>query len=89
LASRSRKIRRVAVADQHRLLEQLLLDVLGQSAHTSMTAPGGTYMDVAANRDANSLARQAADESARSFTCDKDKVRIVGARGHAVELAGH
>ncbi len=54
-----------------------------------MTAPGGTYMDVAANRDANSLARQAADESARSFTCDKDKVRIVGARGHAVELAGH
>jgi hypothetical protein len=31
----------------------------------------------------------APDESARSFTCDKDKVRIMGTRGHAVELAGH
>jgi len=46
------------------------------------------YVDVAANPDANTLARQAADESARDFACDKDKVRIVGQRGRAVELAG-
>ena len=46
------------------------------------------YVDVAANPDANTLARQAADESARDFSCDKDKVRIVGQRGRAIELAG-
>ena len=46
------------------------------------------YVDVAANRQANSLARRAADESARSFDCHKDEVRIMGQRGRAVELAG-
>jgi len=46
------------------------------------------YVDVKANREPNVLARQAADESARSFDCAQDKVRIVGERGRAIELAG-
>jgi len=46
------------------------------------------YVDVAANPQANTLARQAADEIARDFACDKDKVRVVGQRGRAIELAG-
>jgi hypothetical protein len=46
------------------------------------------YVDVKANRDPNLLARSAADEIARSFDCAKDKVRIVGERGRAIELAG-
>jgi hypothetical protein len=46
------------------------------------------YVDVQANPDANELARKAADEFARHFNCDKDKVKIVGNSGRAVELAG-
>ena len=45
------------------------------------------YVDVAANPNANELARRAADELARDFQCDKDEVRIVGVSGRAVELA--
>jgi hypothetical protein len=45
------------------------------------------YVDVAANPDANVLARQAADQYARGFTCEKDRVRIVGTRGRAIALA--
>jgi len=45
------------------------------------------YVDAIANPNANELARKAADESARSFTCGKDEVKIIGARGRAVELA--
>jgi hypothetical protein len=45
------------------------------------------YVDVQANPDANELARKAADETARHFNCDKDKVKIVGNSGRAVELA--
>jgi len=45
------------------------------------------YVDVKANRAPNALARQAADEIARSFDCAKDKVRVLGARGRAIELA--
>jgi hypothetical protein len=52
--------------------------------------PGGVchvaYVDVKANANANELARKAAD-SARSFNCDKDKVRIEGTPGRATELA--
>ena len=44
------------------------------------------YVDVQANPDANELARKAADEIARSFKCDKDKVKTVGNSGRAVEL---
>jgi hypothetical protein len=45
------------------------------------------YVDVAANPDANELARKAADEIARDFKCGKDEVKIVGSSGRAVELA--
>jgi hypothetical protein len=44
------------------------------------------YVDVQANLDANELARKAADEIARNFKCDKDKVKTVGNSGRAVEL---
>jgi hypothetical protein len=44
------------------------------------------YVDVAANPNANDLARKAADEIARDFRCGKDAVKIVGASGRAVEL---
>jgi hypothetical protein len=46
------------------------------------------YVDVRANPDANALARQAADQHAKNFRCGEDKVRIVGNRGRALELAG-
>ena len=45
------------------------------------------YVDVAANPNANELARKAADKIARGFTCSKDTVKIIGASGRAVELA--
>jgi hypothetical protein len=45
------------------------------------------YIDVAANSDANTIARKAADDIARGFTCSKDAVMTVGASGRAVELA--
>ena len=45
------------------------------------------YVDVAANPNANELVRKAADEIARTFTCGKDEVKVVGASGRAVELA--
>ncbi|MBR0780799.1 hypothetical protein [Bradyrhizobium iriomotense] len=45
------------------------------------------YVDAIANPNANELARKAADDFARSFTCGKDEVTIVGTRGRAVELA--
>ncbi|MBB4368615.1 hypothetical protein GGD63_001394 [Bradyrhizobium sp. cir1] len=45
------------------------------------------YVDAVANPNANELARRAAEDDARSFTCGKDEVKIVGTRGRAVELA--
>jgi hypothetical protein len=45
------------------------------------------YVDVEANPNANELARKAADETARSFNCSKDAVKVIGASGRAVELA--
>ena len=45
------------------------------------------YVDVRANPNPNELARQAADETPRDFKCGKDPIRIMGARGRAVELA--
>ena len=44
------------------------------------------YIDVKANPNANEIARQAA-EKARGFNCAKDKVRVEGSSGRAVELA--
>jgi len=45
------------------------------------------YVDAVANPTANELARKAADDFARGFTCGKDEVKIIGAGGRAVELA--
>jgi hypothetical protein len=45
------------------------------------------YIDGQANRNANELARQAADEFARDFKCGKDEVKAVGEKGAAVSLA--
>lgn len=45
------------------------------------------YVDAAANPNANELARQAADDSARGFVCDKDQVKVAGVKGRAIELA--
>lgn len=45
------------------------------------------YVDAVANPAANELARKAADDFARGFTCGKDEVKIIGAGGRAVELA--
>jgi len=45
------------------------------------------YIDGPANRNANELARQAADEFARDFKCGKDEVKVVGEKGAAVSLA--
>ena len=45
------------------------------------------YIDGQANRNANELARQAADEFARDFKCGKDEVKVFGEKGAAVNLA--
>jgi len=47
------------------------------------------YIDGQANRNANELARQAADEFARDFKCGKDEVKVIGEKGTAVSLAKH
>jgi hypothetical protein len=44
-------------------------------------------IDVAANPDANAIARQAADDIARGFACGTDKVKVVGSPGRATALA--
>lgn len=45
------------------------------------------YVDVAANPDANEVARRAADDWAAGFDCRKDAIRIGGQRGRAIDLA--
>jgi hypothetical protein len=45
------------------------------------------YIDGQANRNANELARQTADEFARNFKCGKDEVKVIGERGRAVDMA--
>lgn len=53
--------------------------------------PGGVchvaYVDVAANPNADELARKAADETARKFDCARDKLVVEGKPGRATELA--
>lgn len=44
------------------------------------------YVDVAANPNANELARQAADEFARDFKCGADKVKTIGQSGRTTLL---
>jgi hypothetical protein len=55
------------------------------------TPPGAVchvaYIDVAANPDANALARQVADERAAGFDCKNDKIVLVGKPGRASALA--
>jgi hypothetical protein len=46
------------------------------------------YVDAIANANTNELARKAADDFARGFRCGKDEVKVIGASGRAVELAG-
>jgi hypothetical protein len=36
------------------------------------------YIDARANPDASELARHIADENARTFQCDKDKLTVLG-----------
>jgi hypothetical protein len=43
-------------------------------------------VDLKANKDAAALARKAADDSARSFKCDSDKLISVGERGRTTEM---
>jgi hypothetical protein len=45
------------------------------------------YVDVAANPDANTLARTAADQIARDFKCGTDEPKLIGASGRATALA--
>jgi hypothetical protein len=45
------------------------------------------YIDGQANRNANELARRAADELARDFKCGKDEIKVVGEKGTAAGLA--
>jgi len=45
------------------------------------------YIDAQANPNPNELARKAADELARSFTCGKDEVKVIGETGRAVSTA--
>jgi hypothetical protein len=45
------------------------------------------YVDVKANANANELARKAADEIARDFTCGRDEVKVIGESGRGVQLA--
>ena len=46
------------------------------------------YVDVAANPNANELARQAADDLARDFKCGEDKVKTIGQNGRTTLLVG-
>lgn len=44
------------------------------------------YVDVAANPNANELARQAADDFARDFRCGIDQVKTIGQSGRTTSL---
>jgi hypothetical protein len=43
-------------------------------------------VDLAANKDAATLARKAADENARNFKCESDMLMVVGDRGRTTEM---
>jgi hypothetical protein len=86
----------IAIIQRWQLADQADQDKSGRPRDKAMLivtrlSPGGVchvaYVDAAANPNANELARKAADESARSFVCGKDQVKIIGNSGRAVELA--
>jgi hypothetical protein len=45
------------------------------------------YVDAQANPNPNELARKAADDLARNFTCGQDEVQVIGETGRAVSMA--
>jgi len=45
------------------------------------------YIDVAANPNANDIARDAADRLAKTFDCAKEKASVIGKSGRATALA--
>ena len=57
----------------------------------SRLPPGGVcavaYVDAEANPNADELARQAADQTARDFKCGADKAQVLGTPGRAADLA--
>jgi hypothetical protein len=57
----------------------------------SRLPPGGVcpvaFVDAEVNPDADELARQAADQIARDFTCGTDQAKVLGTPGRAAELA--
>ena len=59
--------------------------VAGQVLVVTRLGPGGVchvgYVDGRANPNANELARQIADDNARTFRCGKDKPLVLGAKG--------
>ncbi len=52
-----------------------------------MTPSRTVLASLNANPNPNELARRAADELARDFTCGKDEVKVIGEAGKAVGLA--
>ncbi|WP_407155471.1 hypothetical protein [Bradyrhizobium sp. STM 3557] len=86
----------IAIIQRWQLADQTDQDKNGRPRDKALLivtrlSPGGVchvaYVDAAANPNANELARKAADESARSFTCGKDQVKVIGKSGRAIELA--
>ena len=59
--------------------------VAGQVLVVTRLGPGGVchvgYVDGRANPNANELARQIADDNARTFRCGKDKPLVLGVKG--------
>ena len=76
------------------ILFSLILLILGLMSFSKLAVtrlpPGDVchvaYVDVAANPNANELARQAADGFARDFQCGTDQVKAVGESGRTTAL---
>ena len=66
-------------------LEGQVLVVSTVASHSKPVSCVVGYVDARANSNANELARNLADESARGFTCGEDKPEFNGKRG---DLAG-